>query len=70
MYCQQVCPENKQLLQWIEGEEEFTENETRLLLENTALDALPASTVNKLRILELTDYLNSLSRNLSVFFKR
>ena len=68
--CQNVCPQNKDFLQWIEGKEEFSEEETALLLEGVPRDHLPAATVRKLEQLDLNEYLDSLRRNLGVFFKK
>lgn len=68
MYCQRVCPENKDFLQWIEGEEEFSEEETTLLLKAVPREQLPTTTVAKLERLDLIEYRDSLSRNLGVFF--
>ena len=67
-HCQRVCPENRDFMQWIEGKEEFSQEETALLLEGVSLDKLPASTIRKLKKLDLIEYLDSLPRNLSVFF--
>lgn len=70
LHCQNVCPQNKDFLQWIEGKEEFSEEETALLLEGVPRDHLPAATVRKLEQLDLIGYLDSLRRNLGVFFKK
>jgi epoxyqueuosine reductase len=70
LHCQNVCPQNKDFLQWIEGKEEFSEEETALLLEGVPRDHLPAATVRKLEQLDLNEYLDSLRRNLGVFFKK
>jgi epoxyqueuosine reductase len=70
LHCQKICPENKDFLQWIEEREEFSEEETALLLKGVALDQLPAATVRKLKKLDLIEYLNSLPRNLGVFFRK
>ena len=66
MCCQNVCPENKAVLSWVEEKEEFTEEETRLLMECAPVGELPASTVEKLRQLDMCDDLPILSRNLLV----
>jgi len=68
--CQKVCPENKDFLQWFEGKEEFSQEETALLLEGAILDQLPVDTVSKLKKLELIEYLDNLQRNLGVFLKK
>lgn len=70
MRCQKVCPENREFIKWIEEEEEFSEEETTLLLQGASQKTLPISTLRKLERLSLTDYLNCLPRNLSVFFHK
>jgi epoxyqueuosine reductase len=70
LHCQRVCPENKDFLHWIEGREEFSEEETSLLLQGAALDELPSETVGKLEKLDLIEYLDTLPRNLGVFFRK
>lgn len=68
--CQRVCPQNKEVIQWIGEEEEFSEEETTLLLEGVPHDKLPVATLRKLEHLSLVDYLDSLPRNLGIFFKK
>jgi len=68
--CQNVCPQNKDFSQWIEGKIEFSQEETGLLLEGVSRDRIPAATVRKLEQLDLIGYLDSLHRNLGVFFKK
>jgi epoxyqueuosine reductase len=70
LHCQNVCPQNKDFSQWIEGKEEFSQKETGFLLEGVPRDRLPAATVRKLEQLDLIGYLDSLRRNLGVFFKK
>ena len=70
LHCQKICPENKDFLQWIEGREEFSRDETALLLQGVALDQLPTATVRKLKKLDLIEYLDNLPRNLGVFFRK
>jgi len=65
MRCQKVCPENKAVLSWVEEKEEFTEEETCLLVNCAPVGVLPASTVEKMRQLDVFDDLPILSRNLS-----
>ncbi len=69
MICQQYCPENKPFLGWFEGNEEFSHEETAMLLEGISRDQLPAATAAKLERLGLIDDLAALPRNLRVFFK-
>jgi epoxyqueuosine reductase len=65
MQCQNVCPQNKDFWQWVEREEEFSEEETALLLEGVPLDQLPATTAEKLGRADLTRFTALLPRNLS-----
>ncbi|MDZ7261477.1 MAG: FeS-binding protein [candidate division KSB1 bacterium] len=69
LYCQQVCPQNKNFLPWIEKREEFSEEETRLLLEGTPRHQLPADIVRKLEQLDLMEYFEVLPRNLGVLLE-
>ena len=66
--CQWACPLNRGLLKWIDETEEFSEEETKLLLEGATRDLLSAETIGKLERLDFMDYLGSIPRNLSVFF--
>jgi epoxyqueuosine reductase len=70
MRCQRVCPLNKDVINWYGEEEEFSEEETNLLLERVARNELPPTTLQKLEHLSLTDYLESLPRNLGIFFRK
>jgi epoxyqueuosine reductase len=70
MHCQRICPQNKEVIRWTGEEEEFSEGETALLLEGVSRDKLPATTLRKLERLSLLDYLDSLPRNLGIFFKK
>jgi epoxyqueuosine reductase len=70
MHCQRVCPQNKEVIQWTGEEEEFSEEETALLLEGVPQAKLPSTTLRKLERLSLVDYLDSLPRNLGIFFKK
>lgn len=74
MICQCYCPEDKKVWDWIETRAEFSREETALLLNgssrktSTSLSTsdLPATTIAKLDLLELTDSLDVLPRNLGV----
>jgi epoxyqueuosine reductase len=68
MRCQSVCPENRKFMGWIGEREEFSEDETKLLLRGVSRGELPAETVRKLENLDLFEDLDILPRNLSVFF--
>jgi len=70
MRCQRACPLNKQFLDWIGEEEEFSEEETALLLNGASRDKLSEETVRKLAHLDVLDDLGILPRNLGVFFRK
>ncbi len=70
-HCQRVCPENKDLREWIqEGEESFSEEETTRLLAGVPLDRLPGPMVEKLQRLDLVGLLDVVPRNLEIFVSR
>jgi epoxyqueuosine reductase len=70
MICQRYCPEDKPFLDWFEGNEEFLEEETALLLRGAKPEQLRPETRGKLERLELLDSLDTLPRNVGVFFAR
>ena len=70
MHCQRVCPEALPFLGWVEEGEEFDEEETALLLLGATRDQLPSATAAKLERLDLLDSLDTMPRNLGVFFSR
>jgi epoxyqueuosine reductase len=69
MRCQLACPLNKHFIGWIGEEEEFSEEETALLLDGASRDRLPEETIKKLLHLDILDDFGILPRNLGVFFK-
>jgi epoxyqueuosine reductase len=48
---------------------EFTEEETCLILKGVPKEQLPASTLKKMQLLSLIDYLEELPRNLTVLLR-
>jgi epoxyqueuosine reductase len=70
MLCQRPCPENKDFLEWFEGNEAFSHEETILFLNGASSDQLPAETQEKLKRLGMPDLLGILPRNLMIFFDR
>ena len=64
MRCQRVCPENKEVKDWVEGKEEFTEADTALLLAGVGQEHLPPETTEKLESLDLIELLDIIPRNL------
>lgn len=69
MLCQRVCPEDKKFWSWTEDNEEFSEEETTLLLQGSPRDRLAKETIDKLERLDIIDDLELLPRNLGVFLK-
>lgn len=70
MICQRFCPEDKKVSDWIETLAEFSDEETYLLLSGSSPDVLPAATIQKLDLLELTDSLDVLPRNLGTLLNQ
>ncbi len=69
MFCQRVCPEDKNFWGWIEGREKFSEEETGLLLQGGPQDRLAKETIDKLERLDILGDLELLPRNLGVFLR-
>ena len=70
MYCQKICHENQKFRNWFGLGEIFSEKETIALLAKSDVNDLESSTLDKLKRLNLADYIDSLSRNLNVFFSQ
>jgi epoxyqueuosine reductase len=70
MLCQKICPEDKPFRDWIEGTQEFSEEETALLLTGVTRERLPAETVAKLEQLDLMEDVGIFPRNLGVILSR
>jgi len=66
MRCQDVCPENRAVLNYCEEGPEFTERETELLLDGASASELPTALEEKLKEWDLMRWLDVLPRNLSV----
>ena len=69
MHCQRVCPEDKSFWGWIEGREEFSEEEAALLLKGSPQDRFPQETIGKLERLDILRDLEVFPRNLEVFLR-
>lgn len=70
MHCQKICSQNKPFLQWIEEKEEFSQEETALLLQGASLNKLNTATKRKLKHLDLLEDADIIPRNLNIFLKR
>jgi epoxyqueuosine reductase len=71
LHCQRVCPEDKRFINWVGEREEFSQEETELLLRGQLLGNVPGATLEKLKNLDLADpdSLDNLPRNLRVFLE-
>ncbi len=69
MRCQSICPENQDVKDWIEEGEDFSEEETELLMSGIKAGELPQSLREKLNKCDLLDMLDCFPRNLGVFFE-
>lgn len=70
MICQDICPVNKEYKNWIAKGEEFSEEETLMILKGVSRDKLPPETLEKLRKLYLLDDYYLLQRNLGVLVSK
>lgn len=70
MICQDVCPANKEFTDWIVPGDEFTEDETEMILKGIPQDQLPRKTVEKLENLELIGGYDLLCRNLGMLVSK
>jgi len=70
MKCQIICPYNKPFINYIEDAEEFTAEETEILLKSLPVERMLPSIVQKLEFLDLQDYISVMSRNLNVILQK
>lgn len=72
LLCQRSCPANKDFLELVEKREEFSSEETALLLQGVPENELPAETVRKLNELDIIEfgYFDMLPRNLGALFAK
>ncbi|MGC1120359.1 MAG: 4Fe-4S double cluster binding domain-containing protein [Candidatus Methanofastidiosia archaeon] len=66
MQCQYFCPENKNVVNWVEKGPVFSGEETTMLLQGFPLEELPSETVQKLTSIEMEKLLDVIPRNLEV----
>ncbi len=64
LYCQKACPVNKDIPQSIEEGPVFSENETAVILLGTPKNEVPRNVIQKLKNLDMIEYLPVLGRNL------
>ena len=66
MICQDVCPANKDYTDWVVPGEEFSEEETQMILKGVSEDKLLPQTTEKLKKIYMLEWYNLLQRNLGV----
>ncbi len=70
MHCQQYCPANKEFLEWFEDNQQFSDEETSLLLNGMSFDQFSLVTVRKLEGLALIESdLAVIPRNLGMLLQ-
>jgi len=70
MICQDICPANKDYINWIVPGGEFSEEETPMILEGVSKDELPFETTEKFKKLYMDGWYNLLQRNLDVLISK
>jgi len=70
MRCQLVCPENKQYRHMNTLYLNFTEDETTIMVRNTAREDIPKTLAEKLIRFDIDEYYPLLGRNLSALMKK
>ncbi len=68
--CQAACPKNRPFFAQVGETAEFTLQETMLMLKGTPCEEMPKETVQKMKVLSLTDYYNELPRNLAALLMK
>lgn len=69
MKCQNKCPENQPFIGTIYKNEEFSAEETEVILSGTPEEAIPYTLSNKIKQLSMEEYYSLLSRNLRVLLR-
>ncbi len=69
MICQDICPVNKDQRDWIVEGEEFSEEETSMILKGVSEPGFPPETAEKLRKIQMLGYESVLRRNLGVLIR-
>ena len=70
MICQDVCPVNKDHTAWIIPGGDFSEEETKMILDGIPRDKLPVTTTDKLRRVRMLDDYELLRRNLGALISK
>ncbi|UCC19540.1 MAG: hypothetical protein JSV62_15805 [Promethearchaeota archaeon] len=67
LHCQKVCPANKKVKNWTEKGPEFSEEETKIILDGISFDDLHKEIKDKIEKYDLVNYFELLPRNLTPF---
>ena len=70
LYCQKICPVDKDFLNKIEEGPTFSQQETASLFQNRSGPRITEETIAKLEKLDLIEYLDILGRNLKVLMNK
>lgn len=70
LHCQKVCPANKEVRNWTDPGPEFSEEETKLIMNGIKFDDLPTETKKKFEKFEFVNYFEVFHRNLTPFFNK
>jgi epoxyqueuosine reductase len=70
LYCQKACPVNKNVPKTVKNGPLFSENETASILSGASKSEEPDTVIEKLKQLDLIEYLPVLGRNLSALRKQ
>jgi epoxyqueuosine reductase len=66
LYCQKICPVDKDFLNMIEEGPTFSHEETASILQGEPIKKIPRVTITKLEELSILEYLDILGRNLRI----
>ena len=70
LHCQKVCPANKNVKNWTEKGPDFSEKETKIILDGINLDDVPKELKKKIEKYDLVKYYEVLPRNLNPFLEK
>jgi len=70
MICQDVCPVNKDVKNWVTNAEEFSDQETKKIIDGVQQKQLPQKMMEKLRRINMLDHYALLQRNLGVLIDK
>jgi epoxyqueuosine reductase len=70
LHCQWICPENRDVRQWIKDGVAFSQEETEQFLAGVPLGQISASTLGKMRRVHLDLWVDLLPRNLGALLRQ